>query len=513
MPEAYLLGVDVGTYSSKGVLVTLAGEVVASHVAPHEMDNPRPGHFEHDADAVWWGDFVAITRAILQKSGIDPGDILSIGTSAIGSCVLPIDAEGNPLRPGILYGIDTRAVAEIETLQELVDTREIPGLEGLKLTSQASGPKILWIRNHEPAVFEKTRWFLTSQAYIVYQLTGVPSIDIYTAGGYAPFFRPNPPGWVAEMGDVIASLDTLPDFYWSHEVVGEVTPRAAEMTGLAAGTPVIAGTTDAAAEAVSAGLAEVGDLMIMFGSTIFFIQKTEKLIRPERFWASNFLSEGTYAFLGGMSAAGSLTRWFLESFGQPEKQAEEAGGPNAYAGLAELAGQSPPGARGLVALPYFEGERTPLHDPKAQGLLFGLSLKHTRADVYRAILESVAYGIRHNIEGMKAEGVTARRILAVGGGTKNLPWMRIVSDVAGISLNIPEQQIGASYGDAFMAGLGVGVFDGYQDISRWVKMEHVIPPREDHDAVYQFNYQLYLDLYEHNRELMHRLSEYERSQP
>jgi xylulokinase len=212
-----------------------------------------------------------------------------------------------------------------------------------------------------------------------------------------------------------------------------------------------------------------------------------------------------------MSAAGSLTRWFLEEFGQPEKQAESAGGPNAYAALAELVGESRAGANGLVVLPYFEGERTPLHDPKAKGLAFGLSLKHTRADLYRAILESVAYGIRHNIEGMKEEGVAAKRILAVGGGTKNLPWMQIVSDIAGIALNIPEQQIGASYGDAFMAGLGVGVFDDYQDIKQWVKMKHVIRPQTTHEDQYQFNYQLYLDLYRENRSLMHRLSDYERN--
>jgi len=248
----------------------------------------------------------------------------------------------------------------------------------------------------------------------------------------------------------------------------------------------------------------------MFGSTIFFIQKTENLIRPEKFWVSNFLSEGTYAFLGGMSAAGSLTRWFLNEFGWPEKQAEQQGGPNAYAALAELAGSSIPGARGLVALPYFAGERTPIHDPKAKGVLFGLSLKHSRADVYRAILESVAYGIKHNIDEMKREGVEAQRILAVGGGSKNLTWMQIVSDVSGITLNIPEQNIGASFGDAFMAGLGIGVFDDYADISRWVNMKHIIQPRAETKDVYDEQYTVFRDLYETTKPLMHQLVDIER---
>lgn len=510
MPEAYLLGVDVGTYSSKGVLVTLAGEIAASHVVPHDMAMPKPGHFEHDADAVWWHDFVEITKAILNKSGIDRKQILSIGVSAIGSCVLPIDEDGNALRPGILYGIDTRAMEEIDTLTAVIEKKDIPELKGLTLTSQTSGPKVLWIRNHEPEIYKKTRWFLTSEAYIVYKLTRKPSIDVYTAGGYAPIFDSVSRTWLKEMEEHVTEVERLPDVYWSHEVVGEVTSEAARITGLAEGTPVIAGTTDAAAEAISAGMANVGDLMIMFGSTIFFIQKTDKLIKPKKFWASNFMSEGTYSFMGGMSAAGSLTRWFLNEFGQPEAQTEAAGGPNAYAALADLAAQSSPGANGLIALPYFEGERTPIHDAKAVGMYFGLSLKHTRADMYRALLESVAYGIKHNIDEMKNEGVEAKRILSVGGGTKNLIWMQIVSDVAGIVSEIPKQNIGASYGDAFMAGLGVGVFDDYSDISKWVTMKHKIKPNDTGKAAYKANYGLYRDLYKTTKPLMHRLSDLKR---
>ena len=507
MATSYLLGVDIGTYSSKGVLVTLDGEIVASYVVPHDMAMPKPGHFEHDADDIWWHDFVVITQNLLKETGIDPHQILSIGTSAIGSCVLPVDENGKPLRPGILYGIDTRATDEIEHLNRIAASENIPSLKGLTLTSQTSGPKILWIRNKEPEIYSKTRWFLTSQAYIVYKLTGVPSIDVYTAGGYAPLFDSSSLGWIKAMEKYITEIDRLPNYYWSHEVVGKVTKEAAHLTGLAEGTPVIAGTTDAASEAISTGLAYVGDMMIMFGSTIFFIQKTEKLIHPKRFWASNYLSEGTYVFLGGISAAGSLTRWFLNELGWPEKQAEAEGGSNAYAALAKLADGSVPGANGLVALPYFEGERTPLHDPKARGVIFGLSLKHTRADIYRAILESVAYGIRHNIDGMHEEGVEAKRILAVGGGTKNLTWMQIVADVAGISMNVPAQNIGASYGDAFMAGLGVGIFKDYSDISQWVTMAHVIEPQKERKAVYDQNYEIFLDLYKYTKPLMHRLSD------
>ena len=235
------------------------------------------------------------------------------------------------------------------------------------------------------------------------------------------------------------------------------------LTGLAAGTPVITGTADAAAEAISAGLANPGDLMVMYGSSIFFILKTDRLYNSPHFWGTRFLEPDTYAVAGGMSTAGSLTRWFRDNFAAGEVAAESAGGENAYAALAELAAASPPGARGLVALPYFAGERTPIFDPDAKGLLVGLTLSHTRGDVYRALLESVGYGIRHNLDAMRAEGMAPARILAVGGGTLNRAWMQMVSDIAGIEQHIPAQQIGAAYGDAFLAGVGIGMFGGTRD--------------------------------------------------
>jgi xylulokinase len=508
MSNGYLVGVDIGTYSSKGVLVKTDGTLVASHAVPHGMDMPSPGFFEHDADGVWWHDFVEIIESLLQETGIDPKQILGIGTSAIGSCVLPIDEKGRPLRPAILYGIDTRATREIEYLESKLGKGEIFKKSGSHLSSQASGPKVLWIRNNEPDVYENTRWFLTSEAYLVYRLTGKASIDIYTAAGYTPLYDVYKREWVEEAANLITPLERLPKAYWSHEVVGEVTAEAAKETGLAEGTPVVAGTTDAAAEAISAGVADFGDMMLMFGSSIFFIMKTAELVETQHFWSANFLEEGTFAFLGGMSTGGSLTTWFREQFAQFEVEKEKEGGEKAYAELAKLASASPIGSKGLVALPYFEGERTPLHDPKAKGMLFGLSLKHTKGDVYRAILEGVAFGIRHNVEVMSEEGVQPKRILAVGGGTKNPLWLQIVADVCNIELTVPEQQIGASYGDAFLAGTGIGLFKSLSEIKQWVKTKGIVKPNPETRKLYEVNYQVFRQLYTSTKPLMHRLADY-----
>ena len=229
-----LIGVDIGTYSSKGVVVDRQGRVLADHVVGHRMEMPHPGHFEHDADSVWWSDFAEIVKKLFQKSGVAPGKVAAIGVSAIGSCVLPIDPEGRPLRKGILYGIDTRAEEQIGRLEAAIGKARIYRTTGSNLSSQASGPKILWIRDHEPEVFRRTRWFLTSQAYIVYKLTGSATIDVYTAGGYSPLFDVHGIRWDEDNARHITSLDALPRATWSCEVAGGVTPAAASETGLVA---------------------------------------------------------------------------------------------------------------------------------------------------------------------------------------------------------------------------------------------------------------------------------------
>jgi len=351
MTGEYLLGVDIGTYSSKGVLVTPRGEVIASHVIAHAMSMPAPGYFEQDADDVWWHDFVEIVRVLLAQSGIDPGLIRGIGTSAIGPCVLPIDENGGPLRPGILYGIDTRSQKEVDHLEKVLGRDEIFRRSATNLDTQSAGPKILWIRRNEPEIYEKARWFLTSQAYLVYRLTGVASIDIYSACCYAPLFDVYNFGWYEDVARHITPVERLPEASWSCEIVGRVGNEAAGQTGLAAGTPVIAGTIDAAAEAISAGVAQFGDMMLMFGSSIFFIMKTAELVKTRHFWSADFLEIGAFAFMGGMSTSGSLTTWFRDQFARVETEREKSGGESAFTALAEEAAGSKPGAGGLVALP------------------------------------------------------------------------------------------------------------------------------------------------------------------
>ena len=495
---AYTLGVDIGTFESKGVLADQAGNIVASAARPHKMLVPRPGWAEHRADEDWWGDFVHITGAILDQSGIDPGQIAGIATSAIGPCMLPVDADGGPLMNGVLYGVDTRAEKEIEELTERIGADTILDRCGNALTSQAVGPKIMWLRRNRPEVFAKTAKILTSTSYLTFRLTGQYVIDHYTGANFSPLYDVATLAWTTELADDIAPLDLLPRLMWTGEIAGAVTAEAARQTGLAEGTPVTCGTVDAAAEAVSVGVRHAGDMMMMYGSTIFIIEVTDKPVRDARLWYAPWLTPGSHASMAGLATSGTLTHWFRDQF------ARELPRDTAFAALAEEAEGSPPGAKGLLMLPYFSGERTPIHDPRARGTFFGLNLTHGRGDMYRALLEGIAFGTGHVIETYRDAGAAPARILAVGGGTKNRIWLQATSDIGGVPQIVNEKTIGASYGDAFLAACAVGLAQP-GDIEAWNPAEKTVEP--DRHGVYDRQYELFKRLYLQTRDIAAALDE------
>lgn len=506
MAGELLLGVDIGTYSSKGVVCAPDGQVLAEATIEHGLSLPRPGWAEHDPDAIWWGEFVGLTRALLGER-FTGDDIGGVAVSAIGACVLPIDAKGRPLRQGILYGIDTRANEEIVWLNERFGEASMFDLGGMALTSQAIGPKILWMRRREPEVYAASRMFLASSSYMVYRLTGRLVMDYHTASYYNPLFDLRNLRWDGRFAEPIVEIDRLPELLWADQIAGEVTAEAAAETGLKAGTPVTAGTIDAAAEAVSVGVVNPGDMMVMYGTTMFFIHVTTEPVPDARMWSTAFALPGRFSIEGGMSTAGALTRWFRDTLGREELADEAAGGPNAYAALAASAASVVPGSDGLVCLPYFAGERTPINDPDARGVYAGLTLSHTKGHLYRASLEGTAYGVRHNLETMSAMGAPPKRLVAVGGGAKNPLWMQIVSDVSGLPQDVPERTIGASYGDAFMAGLATGIVSGQDALQRdWVTLAMQLQPNPAVRPVYDAYYRVYRDLYVSARDELHALA-------
>ena len=417
----------------------------------------------------------------------------------IGPCMLPVDADGEPLGNAVLYGVDGRAAEEIVELTRKIGLDVLLERCGNALTSQSVGPKVLWLKRHRPEVYAKTRKILNSSTYLVYRLTGNYVLDHYTAGSFSPFYAIDKRQWDAELSAGIVDIELLPRLLWTSEIAGEVTQTAAAETGLAAGTPVIAGTIDAAAEALSVGILEAGDMMVMYGSTIFIIMLTAERVRDARLWYAPWLFTDQHACMSGLATSGTLTHWFAREF------AREIEPSLAAATLATEAETSPPGAKGLVFLPYFSGERTPIHDPHAKGCWFGFDLTHTRADTYRALLEGIANGTNHIIETYVEAGQEPRTISAVGGGTRNRVWIQATSDIAGRSQVLRAQTIGASYGDAFLAALAVGDVER-KTILEWNPVVGEISPRSAYAEIYGRQFAIYKELYRDTKQLMTRLS-------
>lgn len=503
MEKGYLLGIDIGTYESKGVITDMEGKVVTVQVVPHTILIPRQGLAEHDPEKVWWGDFCALTHKLMDATGIKPNEILGVGASAIGACVLPVDKDCNPLRMGILYGVDTRAYAEMAELNEQIGKEKIFNFSGMDLSAQSAGPKILWIKKNEPEVYKKTYKFLTASSFLVARLTGNFMIDHMTAGFTMPLYDLKKNKYSDELTKEICEIGKLPEPGWCPDIAGKVTKKAAAETGLAEGTPVIVGAVDAVSEAVSVGVTQPGQVMMMYGSTIIVLLVLDKPVTDTQLWCNPYILPGTYCSIAGMATSGSLTRWFRDQAGKDLVAAEAAGGPNAYGELVKEAQNIPAGSEGLLVLPYFSGERTPINDPRARGMFFGLTLSHSRGHMFRAAVEGIGHSIRHNFDFMRGLNAKITDVVAVGGGTKNPIWLQATSDICKIPQQVPAVTFGASYGDAFMAGLGVGVFKSAEDVKGWMKDIRTVKPNTATYEIYDKYHQIYKDLYKRNADLMH----------
>lgn len=489
MQRGYL-GVDVGTSSTKGVLVADDGSVVASAIREHRVDRPAPGHVEMDAQ-VWWQEFASITAELTEQHA--DLQVSAVGLSGMGPCVLLTDAAGTPLRPAILYGVDTRSGEQQSRLEAELGRQQILEQSGSVLSSQAAGPKIAWVHEHEPDVWARARRFFMPASWLVHRLTGEYVLDLHSASQCTPMLDVHERGWHRSWADLVAPGLQLPELRWSGEQAGVTTQPIGR---LPAGVPVTTGTIDAWAEAVSVGAHGTGDLMLMYGTTMFLIATVPEPLTSETLWGTVGALPDTHNLAGGMATSGAITAWLRDLVGGP-----------GYGQLVAEAAGSPAGAHGLLMLPYFAGERTPLQDPDARGVLAGLTLSHTRGDLYRAALEATAYGVRHNVETMADAGVRIDRVVAVGGGVQHDLWPQIVSDVTGLDQVIPSITIGASYGAAHLAA---ALVDGV-DIADWNPPQRTLRAGEDAHERYQELYRHYRDLYPATREITHALATIQRA--
>lgn len=500
MTMAYYLGIDIGTRESKGVLIDGEGRLMEIAVTAHGLDNPRPGWFSQNADEIWWGDFCRLSRAILEKTGIDPKEIGCVGLSALGCDCVPVDKGGKALADAILYGIDSRAEKEIQWAKDAYG-EEAERVFGHTPCSSDIAPKVLWFKNNHPHIWEKAYKFLTASSYLCGRLTGNFVLDPYLAEDFLPLYDLKN-GRINEEGcKPFCRPDQMAELLPATAIAGTVTAEAAAETGLAEGTPVLTGTGDSGAEAISSGVCQPGDVMIQLGSTGYIIYLSDHSIEEPRLWPGTFILPETYGICAGTNTAGALTQWMKEQWYREAAEGE------AFLRMAEEAAEVPAGSEGLLCLPYFAGERTPINDPRARGCFIGLETRHTRGHMVRAGLEGICYTIRANLELMKEHGLELRRIFAVGGGTKNPVWMQCLADILEQEVAVPAVSIGAAYGDALMAALTSGGFRDWAEVSQKIETAKTYRPREETFAVYRKQGLLFDALYENTKEIMHRLAE------
>ena len=423
----------------------------------------------------------------------------------MGADCLPVDEHCKPLRKAILYGIDARAGDEIEELTKRFGEEQILKWFGRPLCSSDVMPKILWIKNKEPEVYAKTYKFITASTYLTAKLTGNYVVDRFLGlASFNPLYdedgTPNP-----EHCEGICRPDQLAEIHEATDIVGMITKKASEETGLAEGTPVLTGTDDSGAEAISVGVVSPGKMMIQLGSSVYMILGTKDLIDDERLWREQFIVPGLCDISAGTNTAGSLTKWYRDELFKDALAKEKEGKGDAYQYMMEGIDEVAPGANGLITLPYWAGERTPINDPKAKGVIFGFDLSHTRAHMYRSALESVAYSINQQLTLMKAHDIPIDQIFVTGGGTQNEVWMQIIADVVGQEVSTPEITIGASFGDALMAASAVKYpgFETYDALLNYIKPGKTYVPNEKNHEIYQRYQKIYDALYDSLKDLMH----------
>ncbi|MBB4123350.1 FGGY-family carbohydrate kinase [Martelella radicis] len=491
---AYVIGLDIGTTSTIGILIELPDRVVGLASRPVTLSSPHHGWAEEDP-AQWWENVQAITRELLAIERTEPADIGAVGVTGMLPAVVLLDEEGKVLRPSIQQS-DGRSGREVEAMRKERDEAAFIARAGNGINQQLVTAKLRWIEKHEPEVFSRIATVLGSYDFINFKLTGKRAVE---------------QNWALEAGFVDVSRGELDDdlIGWahlpagaippkiaSHEVLGGLTEEAANLTGLKAGTPVVGGAADMVASAFGAGVQEAGDVLLKFGGAVDILTATDKVRPDPRLFLDYHLIPGLFMPNGCMSTGGSALNWFIANFAGKEQLAAEAEGISVYRYLDRLAGNRPAGAEGVVILPYLLGEKTPIHDPDARGLISGLTLSHDIGHLWRALLESYAYALRHHIDVLNDMGLETTRFLVSDGGAQSVIWMQIVADVLQQPVQCLTGHPGSCLGVAWTAAMGAGLVDDWAGVSAFVGQGPTITPDAANKVVYDEAYARFRALYQ-----------------
>lgn len=499
--ETYLLGIDVGTSACKVAAFDLDGRVVAQSTESYKVYYPAPDHVEQNP-VEWWTGVCKAIRETLQAGCINPKQIAGIGVDGQSWSAIPVDKKGNVLYNTPIW-MDTRAHAICKKVIERVGFQKIFNISGNSFEPTYSTPKILWFKENYPEIYKNTFNFLQSNSYISFKLTGSFTQDLSQGYG-VHFFDMRTGRWDDAFCDELGiAREKLPEIFACHAVIGEVTREAADVTGLAVGTPVVAGGLDACCGTLGAGVVEVGQTQEQGGQAGGMSICIDSAIGHPKLILGFHVVPGLWLLQGGTVGGGGAIKWFRQELAGYEAMQERENGINAFKIMDEEAASVKPGSDGLVFLPYMAGERSPIWDKNASGVYFGLGYSKTRAHLIRATLEGCAYALLHNLKTAEEVGVKVGVMNAMGGAANSNLWTQIKADVTGKRINVPASDTATTLGAAILAGVGTGLYKDFKEaVERSVKITRVhIPDMALHEK-YNDGFQLYLEIYEKLKETM-----------
>ena len=484
----YTLGLDIGTSAVKALLMDQNGEIVAENSEGYPLTTPQSGWAEQNPED-WWQASQKVIKGLIAENEIDSSKIEALSFSGQMHSSVFLDKNMEVIRPAILWS-DTRTSAECEEIHERVGgIKELANLVSNPALEGFTAPKILWLRNNEPENFEKLEKVLLPKDYIRYKLSGELGMDLSDAAGTL-LCDVKAEDWSAE---VMEKLDLkpsiMPPVLKSVDIVGPVTAEAAEKTGLATSTKIVAGGADNACGSVGSGIIKSGRVMASLGSSGVVVAQTDQAeADPEgRIHLFNHAVPGSYYMMGVVLSAGMSFKWLKEEMFNDELDFET---------LNKEAAAVPAGSEGLTFLPYLYGERTPHADADARGVFFGISGKHKRGHFIRSVMEGVSFALRDSLELIKARGVKVNEIRLIGGGAKSELWQQITADIFGETISLLNIEQGPAFGAAIIAGVGAGVFSDFESIvEELVDVVKTVNPIEDNVEKYNKNYEIYQNLY------------------
>jgi xylulokinase len=486
-----LLGLDIGTTSTIGILIDDLGGTVAVESRPVTFHSDRANWAEEDTDE-WWRNVGEICRALVAKTG-GADSIAAVGVTGMLPAVILLDRDGRPLRRSIQQN-DARATAELEGYRTAMNEAEFLSLTGTGYSQQLVGPKLMWLRTHEPDVVSQAKHVLGASDYITYRLSGSLQVEHNWAleSGFVSIATGGYDGRLIGLAAIDPGL--LPPIRKSHDVVGGITAEAAFHTGLSVGTPVVAGCADHVASAFVCGASRNGDLVIKFGGAGDILLSSDAPVADRRLFIDYHIVPGLYFPNGCMAASGTLLNWIVRNWAGGELEAARAAGLSIHQWLDRRAMEVPADG-GLLFLPYVLGEKTPLMDPHARGTLIGLGLHHDLRQVWRAALEGVVFGFRHHVEVFAESGLSVSQVFAADGGAASDLWLQIAADVLQRPVTRVDRHPGSCLGAAFVAGMGTGLLRGWSDIGGYVAAGRQFVPNPSEAAILDRKYELWRESY------------------